>query len=134
MLDRLTFDTEPILILFFDEPGAKNVADLLQKIQNKDAEGYINIFNLTEIYYITARVDLKIAEEKQRKLRLFGLKVVPVVDNGLWREAALIKSSFSLSLGDAFAVATAQALNSKLVVGSDKGLKNLPIPIVRIRG
>jgi hypothetical protein len=38
-----------------------------------------------------------------------------------------------LSLGDSFAVATAQALKSKLVVGSDKELNDLGIPIIRIR-
>jgi len=103
-----------------------------KKFKTKIVEGYINIFNLTEIYYITARVDPKLAEEKQRKLRLFGLKVVPVVDNGLWREAALIKSKHSLSMGDSFAVATAQALNSKLVVVDDKELSNLHVPLVRI--
>jgi len=132
MLDNLTFDAEPLLSFFLNEAGAKKVADLLQKVQNKDAIGYINIFNLTEIYYIIARINAKMAEEKQRKLRLFGLKVISVIDNGLWREAALIKSKYSLSLGDAFAIATAQALNSKLIVGNDKDLKNYPVPIIKI--
>jgi predicted nucleic acid-binding protein len=132
MLDTLTFDAEPILSFFLDDLGAKKVADLLQRVQNKDALGYINIFNLTEIYYVTSRINIKIAEDKQRKLRLFGLKVIPVIDNGLWREAAIIKSKYSISLGDAFAIATAQSLNSKLVVGYDKGLKNYPVPILRI--
>jgi predicted nucleic acid-binding protein len=133
LLESLTFDTESILALFQNELGASAVADLLQKIQRNDAEGYINIFNLTEVYYAIARRDQKVAEEKQKLLRLFGLKVVPVEDNGLWREAALIKNKYLLSLGDAFAVATAQAYKSKLVVGSDRELKNLNIPLIRIR-
>ena len=133
MLESLTFDSEAILAFYLGEVGGAIVRDSLKKIQNKEVEGYINIFNLTEIYYILARVDPKLAEEKQRNLRLYGLKVVPVEDDGLWREAALIKSKHSLSLADAFAVATAQALKSKLVVGSDKELKNLSIPLIRIR-
>lgn len=133
LLDCLTFDAEPILALFLNEPGATTTAGLLQKIQNNEAKGYINIFNLTEVYYTIARRDPKVAEEKQKLLRLYGLKVVPVEDNGLWREAALIKNKYLLSLGDAFAVATAQAYKSKLVVGSDRELKNLPIPLLRIR-
>jgi predicted nucleic acid-binding protein len=134
LLTKLTFDTEPILALFFDESGARFVAGLLQKIQNNDAEGYINILNLTEVYYALARLDPKAAEEKVKLLRVFGLKVVYVdEDGGLWREAALIKNKHMLSLGDAFAVATAQALKSKLVVGNDKQLKNLDIPLLRIR-
>jgi predicted nucleic acid-binding protein len=129
---KLTFDTEPILALFFDEPGATFVAGLLQKIQTKDVIGYMNIVNLTEVYYAIARREAKAAEEKVKSLRLFGLNVVPVEDNGLWREAALIKNKYLLSLGDAFAVATAQVLKSKLVVANDKDLKNLNIPMMKI--
>jgi predicted nucleic acid-binding protein len=133
VLECLTFDSEAILAFYLGETGGAVVRDSLEKIQNREIEGYINIVNLAEIYYVLARVDPKIAEEKQRNLRLYGLKVVPVEDDGLWREAALIKSKHSLSIADAFAVATAQALKSKLVVGSDKELKNLTIPLIRIR-
>ncbi|MCW3983839.1 MAG: PIN domain-containing protein [Candidatus Bathyarchaeota archaeon] len=133
MLDCLTFDTEPIVAFFRGEPWARQVIDLLQKVQNKDAEGYINIFNLTEVYYTIARRELKAAEENQKLLRLYGLKIVPVEDNGLWREAALIKNKYHLSLGDSFAVVTAQATKSKLVVGSDKELNNLDVPLIKIR-
>lgn len=133
MQNSLTFDTEPILALFFNETGATFVADLLQKIQKAELEGYINIVNLTEVYYAIARRDPKAADEKVRALRIFGLKVVPVEDNGLWREAAQIKNKYLLSLGDSFALATAQAFKSKLVVGNDKELKNLNIPLVNIR-
>lgn len=128
MLETITFDTEPIVSFFLGEAGAKPVIDLLLKIQSGDIEGYINIVNLTEVYYAIARRDAKAADEKLKMLRIFGLKVVPVEDNGLWREAAFIKNKHMLSLGDSFAVATAQALKSKLVVGN-KELKNLNIPL-----
>ena len=104
-----------------------------KKFKTAKLQGYINIFNLTEVYYSLARRDSKAAEEKLKVLRAFGLKVVPVEDNGLWREAALIKNKYLLSLGDSFAVATAQALKAKLVVGSDKELKNMDIPLIKIR-
>ena len=132
MLTKLTFDTEPIVAFFFGEQEAKPVIELLIKIQKKDIVGYISIVNLTEVYYAIARRDPKTAEEKVNKIKLFGLQVVPVEDNGLWREAALIKNKYGLSLGDSFAVATAQALKSKLVVGNDKELRNLNIPMIKI--
>jgi predicted nucleic acid-binding protein len=66
-------------------------------------------------------------------LRLYGLNIVPVEDNGLWREAAILKNKYSLSIGNCFAVATAQAFKSKLVVGNDKELNRLNIPLVKIR-
>jgi len=132
--DNLTFDSEAILAFFLGEAGSEIVRDNLEKVQNKEIEGYINILNLTEIYYILSRVDPKIAEEKQRNLHLYGLKVVSIHDNGLWREAAKIKCNHALSIADAFAVATAQNLKTKLIVGSDKEFNNLNVELLTIRG
>jgi predicted nucleic acid-binding protein len=44
-----------------------------------------------------------------------------------------VKAEHSLSLADAFAVATAKTLKSKLVIGSDREFKELNIELVRIR-
>jgi predicted nucleic acid-binding protein len=131
--ERLTFDSEAILAFYLAEKGGEVVRDNFHKIQNGMVEGYINIVNFTEIYYILARINPEIAEEKQRNLRLYGLRVIPVADDGLWREAAIIKSKHSLSLADAFAAATAKTLKSTLVVGSDKEFNNLDIQLLRIR-
>jgi len=134
VLKRLTFDSEPILAFYAGEEGGELVNVLLKKIQKSEIEGYINILNLTEIYYILSRASSKIAEEKQRELHLYGLEVVPIEDNGLWREAGKIKIEHSLSLADAFAVATAQSLKSQLVVGSDREFKGLGnLKLLRIR-
>ncbi len=133
MLERLTFDSEAILAFYLGEEGGEFVRDSLGKVQNGDAEGYMNILNLTEIYYILFRVDPELAEEKQRNLRLYGLKVIPVEDDSLWREAARIKGRHALSLADAFAVATAKSFESKLVVGSDKAFREINIQLLKIR-
>jgi predicted nucleic acid-binding protein len=52
----------------------------------------------------------------------------------LWRDAAKIKSNHSLSIADAFAVATAKNLKTMLVVGSDKEFNELDIQLLRVRG
>ena len=134
MPERYTFDSEVILAFYLDEEGADVVEDLLEQVQSGAAEGCINVINLTEIYYILSRVNPELAEETEKKIRLLGLKVVPVEDDGLWREAAHVKAKHSLSLADAFAVATAKAFKSKLVVGSDKEFNKLNIQLLRIRG
>ena len=134
MSGHLTFDSEAILAFFLGEAGAELVRDSLEKVQKKEIDGYINILNLTEIYYILSRVSPKLAEEKQRNLRLYGLKIVAISDNGLWREAAKLKCDHCMSLADAFAVATAQNLKTKLIVGSDKEFNNLNVELLRIRG
>ncbi len=127
VLERLTFDSEAILALFLGENDGEIVADKLEKVQSGEAEGYINIISLSEIYYILFRINPELAEEKQRILRLFGLKVVPIEDNGLWREAAQMKAKHSLSLADAYAAATAKVFKSKLIIGSDKEFNKLDI-------
>jgi predicted nucleic acid-binding protein len=131
--ERYTFDSEAILAFYLDEKGAEVVEDCFEKVQSGAAEGYINIINLTEIFYILSRVSSELAEETERKLRLLGLRVVPVEDDGLWREAAHVKAKHSLSLADAFAAATAEASKSKLVVGSDKEFRELNIQLLKIR-
>jgi predicted nucleic acid-binding protein len=131
--ERYTFDSEAILAFYFYEKGAEVVRDLLERVQRGEAEGCINVINLTEIYYILSRVRPEVAEEKEKNLRLYGLRVVPVEDNGLWLEAAKVKAEHSLSLADAFAVATAGAFKSRLVVGSDREFRELEIQILKIR-
>jgi ribonuclease VapC len=131
--ERYTFDSEAILAFYLDEDGAEVVEDCLEQVQSGKAEGYISIINLTEIFYILSRVSPEMAEETEKKLRLLSLKVVPVEDNGLWRETAHVKAKHSLSLADAFAVATTEAFKSKLIVGSDKEFREINIQLLRIR-
>ena len=107
--ENYTFDAEALLSFYLNEEGAEVIQGILEQIGNGSADGNINIINLAEIYYILSRKDPKLAEEKEKKFRLMGLKVVPIEDDGLWREAAILKSQHSMSLADALAVATAQA-------------------------
>jgi ribonuclease VapC len=131
--ERYTFDSEAIIAFYLDEEGAEVVEDLLKQVQRGVAEGYVNIINLTEIYYILSRVSPELAEETERKLRLLGLEIVPVEDDGLWREAAKIKAKHALSLADAFAVATAKVFKTKLVAGSDSEFNKQNVHLIRIR-
>jgi predicted nucleic acid-binding protein len=132
VLELLTFDSEAIIAFFLAEPGGDKVRDLLKKVQRGDAGGYMNIINLTEVYYALLRINPKIAEEKQRHLRLYGLKIIPIDDNGLWREVAKIKSAHTISLADAFAIATAKNFKTKLVAGRDQDFNKLGVELLRI--
>jgi predicted nucleic acid-binding protein len=113
------FDAQALLSLYLDEEGAGRVADLLKQIHDRNLRGYMNVVNLAELYYILCRKSKKVADEKERNVRSFGVKIVPVKDDALWKEAAKLKANHSLSLADAFAVATAKTLKSKLVTGAD---------------
>ena len=129
---NVVFDTEALLAYYLGEIGGEKVLKLLNQVYEKKIKGYINIVNLTEFYYILYRKNPKIAEEKERNLKTFGLKIVPITNNKLWKEAAKIKSKNPVSLADAFAAATAKTYKEKLVTG-DVELLKLGIPFIRIR-
>jgi len=126
-------DTEGLLIFYLDEPGAETMEKYLDKTQTGELTGYLNVVNLAEFYYILFRRDPKLANEKENNLRSYGLKIVPVTDNRLWREASLIKAEHALSLADSFAVATAKIMNAKLITGRDQELKRAGVPLIKLR-
>lgn len=119
MSSNIVLDTQALLILYMGEEGSEHVAGLLKQVLDRKIKGYMNVVNLAELYYILGRKSKKVADEKERNVRSFGVKIVPVKDNGLWKEAAMLKANHSLSLADAFAAATAKTLKSKLVTGPD---------------
>ena len=133
MPENLTFDSEPIIAFFLGEAGGEIVSDCLARIQRKEAVGFINVINLTEVYYILYRLNASLADENCRALSHFGVTILPVEDDSLWRNAAKIKAKHSLSLADAFAVATAEKQKSTLVVGNDREFERLTTKFLRIR-
>jgi predicted nucleic acid-binding protein len=128
----VVFDTETLLSFYLGEPGGKEVQRRLSKTMKGEVKGYINIINLTELYYILYRRNPDLADEKERNLRGYGLEVVPVEDNGIWKEAARTKGRHALSLADAFAVATAKATKSSLLAGRDEEFNDADVTIERI--
>ncbi|KXA94745.1 hypothetical protein AKJ65_03515 [candidate division MSBL1 archaeon SCGC-AAA259E19] len=127
------FDTEPLLTFYLDERGADKVEEELRKIKRGENDGYLNVVNLTEFYYIFSRRDREITEEKVRNLKSYGVEIVPVKDDELWIEAAKIKNVGGISLADAFAAATARVKGERLIVGYDEDFEGLGIPLVSIK-
>ncbi len=130
---KKVIDTEAILAFYLDEPGADKVENLLRKSLEGSLECYLNIVNLSELYYILARKSKKVADEKEKSLRNYGVRMVPVDDDHIWKEAARIKASHSLSLADAFAAATAKMLKADLVAGFDREFSHIGIRVEKIR-
>jgi len=129
----VVLDTEGLLIFYLDEPGAATLERYLEKIQTGELTGYLNVVNLAEFYYILYRRDPKLADEKEKSLRSYGLRIVPVADDRLWREASLIKAKHALSLADAFAAATAKIMKASLVTRRDEEFKETGVSLVKVR-
>lgn len=129
----VVFDTEALLIFYLGEEGSDVVEELLRSVQNKETKGFLNIINLTEFYYILYRRGAVMAEDKVRNLRAYGMEIVSVTEDGIWREAGKIKGEHAIPLADAFAVATAIAKKDKLVVGRDEDFKKVSVPLIKVR-
>lgn len=115
----IVLDAQALLILYMDEDGSERVASLLKQVLDGKIKGHMNVINLAELYYILSRKSRKVAEEKERNIKSCGVKIVPVKDSALLKEAAILKANHPLSLADAFAAATAKTLGAKLVTGAD---------------
>lgn len=129
---KYVFDTEAILKFYLGEDGAPKVLDLLERVQEKKAKGYISIINLTEFYYILYRKSPEIAKQKVENLLSFGLVPSEIKDDDLWRDAGKLKALHNIPLADAFAAATANHLKATLVAGKDADFEGVDVDIMRM--
>jgi len=103
---------------------------MIEDISRDGEQVYISIINLAEVWYILERRAPGLADDKVGNLRSFGIEVVPLEDDSIWRMAAKIKSNRAIPLADAIAVATAKYLDEPLLVGDDHHFRNLGIDIM----
>jgi predicted nucleic acid-binding protein len=120
----VVFDAEPLLAFAFDEPGADVVERWLDRIYDGEIDGYATTVNLTEFRYVAVRkssaerTDAHIDDLRDMGVAEYGV-------DGLWEAASELKATYSLSLGDAYAVAATRALDTEtdddvtLLVGAD---------------
>jgi len=129
---NIVFDTEVLLAYYLGEPAGKKVENLLRETMRRENTSYLNIVNLMELYYILYRKSPDLADDKEANLRGYGVEIVPVDDDTLWREAARIKAAHAISLADSLAAATAKMKKAKLLVGRDEEFQGLDIAVERI--
>ena len=119
----VVFDAEPLVAFAFDGPGAETVEAWLGRVYDGDRAGYVATVTLAEVRYVAARkATVERADTHIRRLRELGVQ--PYDIDGLWQSASTLKAEYTLSVGDAYAVAAAAALGDKrervtLLVGGD---------------
>ncbi len=120
----VVFDAEPLLAFSFDEPGAATVEHWLDRVYDGDVDGYISTINLAEFRYVATRaVSALHADAHINELREMGVTLYDIDD--LWEQASKLKATYSPSIGDAYAVATAKDIDTiderkvTLLVGAD---------------
>ena len=99
------------------QPASERVEALWGKARAREVRLVINVVNLGEVYYLTAKAKgIESAEMVLEQLGAMPLEVRPA-PNGVVFEAARIKAEFSVSYADAFAAATAIRERAPLVTG-----------------
>ncbi|SDD93402.1 PIN domain-containing protein [Natrinema hispanicum] len=119
MTDTVVFDTEPLVAYLDDEPGSDTVEEWIDRVASGEIEGYISPVTKTEVLYVGSRVGFHPADVRASLERLEELGVSVFDPRECWDGAAALKEAYTMALGDAYALATADAVDGTLLVGAD---------------
>jgi predicted nucleic acid-binding protein len=110
---KLLFDTHALLAFFNREEGSETIKNLMDTIQNGDAEGFVATITLTELAYIYSRktdaatARLRVMQVQGSKLQLIPLSAEIAVEAGIKRPG--------ISVADAIIAASALLAGASVV-------------------
>ena len=133
MTDTIVFDTEPLVAYLDDEPGSDTVEEWIDRVASGEIEGYISPVTKTEVLYVGSRVGFRPADVRASLERLEELGVTVSDPRECWDGAAAFKKAYTMALGDAYALATADAVDGTLLVGADDDFDDVEDDVVRFR-
>lgn len=132
MSSVVVFDAEPVIANVLDEPGADTVDSYFADVRSEGISAWMCTVTLTEIHYIIGR---EVSREKADDVRDFLINIgFNFVDVGnIYLGASRFKREYSVALGDAMALATAEeAIETvdeedevSLLVGADDCYDNI---------
>jgi len=109
-------DACALLAFLNDEEGAYIIEDLLDKSATDDVSVYMSIVNLLEVYYGELREKgSAIAQVVLDMVNHYSIKIVNTISEQIFKEAARLKSTYRISLGDCIGIATAVELSGQFV-------------------
>lgn len=120
-MKAVLLDTFPLVKFFKDEPGAKQVERILDKIEKGEIKGFISSVTIAELFYIFARFkDVEFARGIIRHVRISKFKIVSMDDKiaeigGEFKFKYTKKEEKGLPIADALIAATSVVKNTVLV-------------------
>ena len=115
------FDACAIIAFLNDEPGAETVTELLSQARAGTNHLFMSSIQALEIYYDRIYVmGRDYADNFLKSLFAFPVAILPEITSDIIREAGLFKTSYSISLADSIAAATAKILDAALVTKDDE--------------
>ncbi|KDE58091.1 hypothetical protein EL22_07155 [Halostagnicola sp. A56] len=133
MIETLVFDTEPLIAYLDDEPGSDIVEEWIDRVASGEVDGYISPVTKTEVLYVGSRIGFPTDAVRSSLERLEELGVDIYAPGECWETAAVLKEAHNMALGDAYALATADALEGTLLVGADDDFDEIDEGIERFR-
>ena len=133
MGEAIVFDAEPILAYLDDEPGSDAVEEWIDRVAGGEVDGYISPVTKTEILYVGSRIGFAPDDVRASLNRLEELGVEVRDPTDCWETAAVLKEAYSMALGDAYALATAEAVGGTLLAGADDDFDDVDAEIERFR-
>ena len=131
-------DACALFALIAGEQGEDIVNDLLERAENNETSVFMCRINLLEIYYNHIR-DLGIdrADEIIDSVYASPIQIIEEIDELTFREAAILKAGYRISLADSIALANAKTLDLTIVTSDHHELdiveQNEPIQFLWIR-
>lgn len=114
---RFVLDSFALLAYLEDEPGAREVEQLLAAANQGEARVWMPVVNLGEVLYITEREQsLEVAQTVLAAVDQLSIEIIEA-DRSLTLEAAHVKAHHLLSYADAFVVALARQKGAEVVTG-----------------
>ena len=110
-------DSSAVLALFFDEPAAEQVQQIIAEAADENREIFISAVNWAEVLYKVQQLQGDAGVQAAKLFEHETTLVVREVDRELAELAAQLKVSYRLSVGDAFCAALAKQLKAVLVTG-----------------
>ncbi len=133
LADAVAFDAEALVAFLAGEPGSDRVAAYVDAVDAGEADGYASPVTAAEVAAVTRGLgDAATGREFLALLRERGVERLPAAD--CRGAAAALRADYGLSLGDAFAAATAYETGAVLLVGHDDDYDGLPVEVERFRG
>jgi len=119
------FDACAVIAFLNDENGADTVAGLINQAEIGTDHIFMNSVQVLEVYYDRIYIKgLEYAETVLESLYNSRIIILHEISRDMIQEAGRFKTSYSMSLGDTFAAATARKFTATLVT-SDKEMKAL---------
>lgn len=133
MTETIVFDTEPLVAYLDDEPGTDAVEAWIDRVASGEVDGYISPVTKTEVLSVGSRVGFRPEDVRASLERLEELGVTVYDPRTCWEVAAALKGAYTMALGDAYALATAEAVDGTLLVGADDDFDEVDDDVLRFR-